>query len=86
MYGVLNVDKIKNLLHSFVVLGETNILSLISQSLDNFYQIKTKVATVWCDLHYFKLGHPTWELNTGHVCINIYEALFHIMYQTSFQW
>jgi hypothetical protein len=46
MYGVLNVDKIKNLLHSFVVLGETNILSLISQSLDNFYQIKTKVATV----------------------------------------
>jgi hypothetical protein len=64
-YRVLNVDEIKNLLHSFVVLGETNILNLISQSLDNFYQIKTKVATIRCDMHYSKLGHPTWELNTG---------------------
>jgi hypothetical protein len=29
-------------LHSFVVLCETNILSLVSQNLDNFYQIQTK--------------------------------------------
>jgi hypothetical protein len=41
MHRVLNVDKIKNELHSFVVLCETNILNLISQSLDNFYQIQT---------------------------------------------
>jgi hypothetical protein len=39
---ILNIDKIKNKLHSFVVLCETNILSLINQSLDNYYQIKTK--------------------------------------------
>jgi hypothetical protein len=31
---------------SFVVLCETNILSLINQCLDNYYQIKTKIATV----------------------------------------
>jgi hypothetical protein len=24
---------------------------------------------VRCDLHYSKLGHPTWELNTGPVCL-----------------
>jgi hypothetical protein len=29
-------------LHSFVVLYETNILSLVSQNLNNFYQIQTK--------------------------------------------
>jgi hypothetical protein len=29
-------------LHSFVVLCEANILSLVSQNLDNFYQIQTK--------------------------------------------
>jgi len=29
-------------LHSFVVLCEMNILSLVSQNLDNFYQIQTK--------------------------------------------
>jgi hypothetical protein len=29
-------------LHSFVVLCETNILSLVSQNLDNFYQIQMK--------------------------------------------
>jgi len=29
-------------LHSFVVLCETNILSLVSQNLNNFYQIQTK--------------------------------------------
>jgi hypothetical protein len=43
MYGVLNVDKIKNELHSFVVLYETNVLNLISQCLENFYQIQTNV-------------------------------------------
>jgi hypothetical protein len=42
MHGVLNVDEIKNYLHSFVVLCEMNILSLVSQNLDNFYQIQTK--------------------------------------------
>jgi hypothetical protein len=36
MHEVLNVDEIKNYLHSFVVLCETNILSLINQFLDNF--------------------------------------------------
>jgi hypothetical protein len=41
MHRVLNVDKIKNELHSFVVLCETNILNLISQSFDIFYQIQT---------------------------------------------
>jgi hypothetical protein len=30
-------------LHSFVVLCEMNILSLINQYLDNYYQIKTKL-------------------------------------------
>jgi hypothetical protein len=30
-------------LHSFVLLYETNILSLINQCLDNYYQIKTKL-------------------------------------------
>jgi hypothetical protein len=30
MHGVLNVDEIKNKLHSLVVLYETNLLSLIS--------------------------------------------------------
>jgi hypothetical protein len=29
-------------LHSFIVLCEINILSLVSQNLDNFYQIQTK--------------------------------------------
>jgi hypothetical protein len=37
MYGVLNVDGIKNYLHSLVALCEMNILSLISQRLDNYY-------------------------------------------------
>jgi hypothetical protein len=42
-------DKIKNKFYSLVVLCETNVLSLISQRLDNYYQIQTKcysVATV----------------------------------------
>jgi hypothetical protein len=43
MHGVLNVDEIKNQLHGFVVLCETNVLSLINQCLDNYYQIKTKI-------------------------------------------
>jgi hypothetical protein len=30
-------------LHSFVLLCETNILNLINQYLDNYYQIKTKL-------------------------------------------
>jgi hypothetical protein len=38
MHVVLNVDEIKNQLHSLVVLCETNILSLFSQRLDNYYQ------------------------------------------------
>ena len=42
MHGVLNIDEIKNELHSLVVLCETNVLSLISQRLNNYYQIKTK--------------------------------------------
>jgi hypothetical protein len=42
-----------------------NILSLISQSLNNFYQIKTKVATVRFNIYCFKLGLPTWDLNTA---------------------
>jgi hypothetical protein len=46
MYRVLNVDEIKNELHSFVVFCETNILSLINQCLDNYYQIKTKCYSV----------------------------------------
>jgi hypothetical protein len=37
------VDEIKKYLHSFVVLCETNILSLINQCLDNYYKIKTKL-------------------------------------------
>ena len=45
MHGVLNIDEIKNYLHSLVVLCETNVLSLISQRLDNYYQIQTN-ATV----------------------------------------
>jgi hypothetical protein len=35
-------------LHSFIVLCETNILSLINQYLDNYYQIKTKLLQ--CDV------------------------------------
>jgi hypothetical protein len=42
MYGVLNIDEIDNYFHSFVVLYETNVLNLISQYLDIFYQIQTK--------------------------------------------
>jgi hypothetical protein len=42
MGGVLNVDKIKNKLYSLVILYEMNVLSLISQQLDNYYQIQTK--------------------------------------------
>jgi hypothetical protein len=34
-------------MHSFVVLCETNILCLINQYLDNYYQIKTKLLQ--CD-------------------------------------
>ena len=45
MHGVLNIDETKNYLHSLVVLYETNVLSLISQRLDNYYQIQTN-ATV----------------------------------------
>jgi hypothetical protein len=37
MHEVLNVDEIKNELHSFVILYETNILNLINQDLDNYY-------------------------------------------------
>jgi hypothetical protein len=40
-------------LHSFVVLCETNILSLINQYLDNYYQIKTKLLQ--CDMTFTKL-------------------------------
>jgi hypothetical protein len=40
------MDKIKNKLHSLVVLCETNVLSLISQRLDNYYQIQTKCYSV----------------------------------------
>jgi hypothetical protein len=42
MHGVLNVDEIKNQLHSLVVLCETNLLSLISQCLNKNSQIQTK--------------------------------------------
>ena len=36
-------------MHSLVVLCETNVLSLISQRLDNYYQIKTKrYSTLQC--------------------------------------
>jgi hypothetical protein len=35
--------------------------------LDNFYQIKTKVATVQRDTYCSKLGVPTLELNTAFV-------------------
>jgi hypothetical protein len=37
------LDEIKNQLHIFIVLCETNILSLINQCLDNYYQIKIKL-------------------------------------------
>jgi hypothetical protein len=62
IYGVLNVDEIKNQLHSFIVLCETNILSLITQSLDNYYPIKTKIyseSVQWfrCRLRLSKHGH-----------------------------
>jgi hypothetical protein len=40
--------------------------------LDNFYQIKTKIAIIQCDAHCSKLGAPTLELNTG----NVKNALF----------
>ena len=46
MHGVLNVDEIKNQLHSLVVLCETNVLSLFSQRLDNYYQIQTKCYSI----------------------------------------
>jgi hypothetical protein len=46
MHGVLNVDEIKNQLYSFIVFCETNILSLISQSFNNFYQIQTNYFIV----------------------------------------
>jgi hypothetical protein len=51
MHEVLNIDKIKNKLHNLVVLYETNVLSLISQRLDNYYQIQTK--------YYSKFALPT---------------------------
>jgi hypothetical protein len=47
------------------LLCETNILNLINQCLDNFYQIKTKVATAQRDAHCSTLGAPTLKLNTG---------------------
>ena len=43
MYEVLNIDEIKNYLHSLVELYETNLLSLISQCLDNNSQIQMKL-------------------------------------------
>jgi hypothetical protein len=61
MHGVLNVDEIKNLLYSFVVLYETNILSLINQCLDNYYQIKTKVLQ--CST--VNREHPIWASKRG---------------------
>jgi hypothetical protein len=67
MYGVLNVDEIKNYLHSLVVLCETNVLSLISQRLDNYYQIQTKCysgATA-------NLALPTLETKQGHTQFSV---------------
>jgi hypothetical protein len=46
MHEVLNIDEIKNQLHSLVVLCETNLLSLISQCLDKNSQIQTKCYSV----------------------------------------
>jgi hypothetical protein len=51
MHEVLNVDEIKNKLHSFIVLCETNILSLINQCWDNYYQIKIKLLQCSTVLH-----------------------------------
>ena len=74
MHGILKVDEIKNLLHNLVVLCETNILSLISQRLDNYYQIQTKYysdATV----HFANFTRRVWQLNKtpveldGHVLV-----------------
>jgi hypothetical protein len=48
-------------LHSFVVLCETNILRLISQSLDNFYQIQTN----YCSAHCSNSGARNRDLNTA---------------------
>ena len=47
MYEVLNIDEIKNYLHSLVELCETNLLSLISQYLDNNSQIQTNSYSVY---------------------------------------
>jgi hypothetical protein len=55
MHGVLNVDEIKNWLHSFVVLCETNILSLVSQNLHNFYQIQTKCYRNYDTVFFFPI-------------------------------
>jgi hypothetical protein len=48
MHKVLNIGEIKNELHSLIVPYETNILSLISQWLNNYYQNRQNatVATV----------------------------------------
>jgi hypothetical protein len=57
-------------LHSFVVLCETNILSLVSQNLNNFYQIQTKCyknsdTVFFSPIHRTKRGlswaAPTWR-------------------------
>jgi hypothetical protein len=75
MYEVLNVDEIKNYLHSLVVLCETNVLSLISQRLDNYYQIQTKCysdATIILALQ-----------TLGTKAIRTHDPLFHSGHQDS---
>jgi hypothetical protein len=42
-------------LHSFIVLYETNILNIINQYLDNYYQIKTKLLQ-YDATYYVKFG------------------------------
>jgi hypothetical protein len=58
IHGILNVDKIKNYLHSLVILCETNVVSLISQRLDNYYQIQTK----WYSVATVNFGTKIWGL------------------------
>ena len=40
---VLNIDENKNVMYSFTVICETNLLSLVSLWLDNNYQIQLKM-------------------------------------------